>query len=88
MRNPSRLFNKNVESSKHSFNMATLTIVTCMDCKHSCLIRYGSNPIVADCHKKPQPGNDRFPYQREVAGARRTCCMHHHTDEAKQIEQR
>ena len=68
--------------------MATVNIITCMDCKHSHLIQYGCDPILAECFKKPQPGNDRFPYQREVARAKRTCSMHNHTEEVKQIEQR
>lgn len=68
--------------------MATVNIITCMDCKHSHLIQYGCNPILAECHQKPQPGNDRFPYQREVARAKRTCSMHKHTNEVKEIERR
>ena len=62
--------------------------VCCMDCKHSCLMQYGNNPVLADCLQKPQPGNDRFPYQREVARAMRICAMHRHTDETKTIEKR
>ena len=60
--------------------------VTCMDCLHSALMQYGCNPILADCHEKPQPGNERFPYQREVARAIRICPLHKHTDKEKVIE--
>lgn len=63
-------------------------LVCCMDCQHSRLMRYGSNPVLAECRKKPQPGNDRFPYQREVARPLRQCGLYKHTDEPKEIEQR
>ena len=62
--------------------------VCCMDCLHSKLMRYDNNPVLAECHRKPQPGNERFPYQREVARPLRQCAMHKHTDEPKEIEQR
>ena len=63
-------------------------LVCCMDCLYSRLMRYGSNPVLAECLKKPQPGNERFPYQREVARPLRQCGMHSHTDDPKEIEQR
>lgn len=62
--------------------------VCCMDCLFSYLLQYGNNPVLADCHQKPQPGNDRFPYQREVARAKRICKLHSHTDQVKVIEKR
>ena len=62
--------------------------VCCMDCLYSRLIQYGNNPILADCHKQPQAGNDRFPYQREVARTMRICRMYKYTDEVKEIEKR
>ena len=42
---------------------------TCRYCLYASLIRYGNNPIIAECHKKPQPGNDKFPYERMVASS-------------------
>lgn len=63
-------------------------LVSCMDCLHSTLMRYGSNPVLAECMKKPQPGNERFPYQREVARPLRQCSQHRHTDETKEVKQR
>lgn len=62
--------------------------VCCMDCRHARLIRYGTNPVLAECHEKPNPGNGRFPYQREVARPMRICAMHSHDGQPKQIEQR
>lgn len=62
--------------------------VDCMDCIHSRLIRYGLNPILAECRQKPQPGNERFPYVREVARAIKVCSLHKHTDEVKTVETR
>ena len=64
------------------------TPVSCMDCRYSCLIQYGDNPILAECMKKPQPDNRLFPYQREVARSMRICAMHRHTDEVKRIQKR
>lgn len=61
-------------------------IVCCMDCLHSRLFRYGCNPILAECLQNPQPGNERFPYQREVARALRTCKPYEHTDKVKDVE--
>lgn len=42
-------------------------LCSCMTCKHSMLHRYGSNPVLAACEKKPQPGNAKFPYEVMVA---------------------
>lgn len=61
-------------------------LVCCMDCAYSRLIQYSNNPIVADCICKPQPGNDKFPYVREVARPLRQCDDHRHTDEVKNVE--
>ena len=63
-------------------------VVCCMDCLWAGLIRYGSNPVLAECHKKPTPESARFPYQREVASARWICPMWRHDGRVKEIEQR
>lgn len=47
--------------------------VCCLNCLHAHLHRYGNNPILAACHKQPQPGNERFPYKVEVAWPLRWC---------------
>lgn len=64
--------------------------VNCMNCLHAMLMQYGRHdPVLADCTKQPQPGNDRFPYVREVAGVPRRCAMHTWQNEAeKTIQQR
>lgn len=40
---------------------------TCTNCKHSRLLQYGSNPVIAECCARPQPSNELFPYERMVA---------------------
>ena len=69
--------------------MAT-TIKTCLcsNCLHANLIRYSQNPLLAECKEKPQPGNERFPYEREVANAPRQCGMWKLDPKPKDVEQR
>ena len=66
----------------------TVKICFCNNCLHANLIRYSQNPVIAECHEKPQPGNDRFPYEREVANAPRQCCKWSLDPKPKQVEQR
>lgn len=47
--------------------------VRCNTCLHAHLHRYDSNPILAACHAKPQPDNERFPFEIEVASILRLC---------------
>ena len=63
-------------------------LVRCVTCVHGPLHRYGSNPILASCLKKPQEHNERFPYQVEVANCLRSCSMHAEATEVKEVEQR
>ena len=69
-------------------NNSNKEVVCCMDCFWSNLHRYGNNPILAQCTQKPNPGNDRFPYQVEVASAKRVCRDHKHHEGEKFIQQR
>ena len=62
--------------------------VTCLTCKHSGLHRYDSNPILAACHKKPQPDNDRFPFAVDVVSTLRLCNDYDKAVGEKTIEQR
>ena len=55
----------------------------CKDCRWAELLQYGNDPLLAECRRKPQPGNVRFPYEREVARAIRTCAMYEYEDEAR-----
>ena len=48
-------------------------LCSCMTCAHSMLHRYGSNPILAACLQKPQPGNAKFPYEVMVASTVLVC---------------
>jgi hypothetical protein len=63
-------------------------VVSCMDCFWANLHRYGSNPILAQCTRKPNPGNPMFPYRVEVASARWICPLYKHQDGEKFIQQR
>jgi len=67
---------------------ANTEVVNCMDCEWSNLHRYGSNPILAQCTVRPNPGNERFPYRVMVASARWICPDHRHHDGEKFIQQR
>ena len=69
--------------------MATsIKIVFCNNCLRAHLLRYSQNPLLAECREKPQPGNDRFPYEREVADAPRQCGMWRLDPNPKEVEQR
>lgn len=63
-------------------------VVCCLDCFWANLFRYGTNPILAQCTKKPNDGNPRFPYQVEVASARWICPLYVRQDGDKFIQQR
>lgn len=73
---------KNISSKKR--------IVTCADCIHAQLLQYDAprEPLLAQCHDKPQPGNLRFPYQVEVARCLRLCPSWKHDESEKVIEHR
>jgi len=63
-------------------------VVCCMDCLRAKLIQYGNDPVLAECTKRPNPDNDRFPYQREVASARWICPTWKRDDQVKSVEKR
>lgn len=63
-------------------------VVCCMDCLWANLIRYGNDPIIAECHKRPDPDNEKFPYERQVASARWICPIYKHNDKEKSVEKR
>lgn len=64
------------------------TICDCTDCLWANLVQYEGprEPLLAECTKKPQPYSPRFPYQVEVARAKKLCPMYVHTDEVKTIQ--
>lgn len=51
-------------------------VVCCMDCFWANLIQYSNNPVLAECRKKPNMYNEKFPYQVEVASTRWICPMY------------
>ena len=63
-------------------------VVCCRDCLWSHLIQYGNNPVLAECHKKPIPDNEKFPYERMVASTRWICPTWKKDDKMKEIEKR
>lgn len=69
--------------------MEKTDIVCCEECFFANLIQYGNDPLLAECRRKPQDMNERFPYQVEVARHGRLCRMHKHQDRAeKTVQQR
>ena len=63
------------------------TIKCCGNCMHSALLQYDSNPVLADCLIQPT-GDDKFPYERDVASRAKECTMHKLELNNKQIEHR
>jgi len=58
----------------------------CKTCLHSQLLQYGNNPLLADCHKKPQQGNEMFPYERMVASCIFICPTYKEDPESEKKE--
>lgn len=63
-------------------------LVCCLNCLHAHLHRYDSNPVLAECHQKPQTFNERFPFRIEVARPMRYCACWTLDPNPKDIEQR
>lgn len=63
-------------------------ICDCTDCLWANLVQYEGpqEPLLAECTKKPQLYNTRFPYQVEVARAKLLCPLYRHTDEVKTVQ--
>lgn len=71
-----------------SSTWSAANLVSCINCLHAQLHRYDSNPILASCHCKPQPNNERFPYVVEVAAPLRKCKNWALDPRKKEVEQR
>ncbi len=67
---------------------ASKKLVSCLNCLHADLHRYGCNPILASCKCKPQTYNKYFPYQVEVACFLRFCEYWRPDPDNKEVEQR
>lgn len=63
-------------------------VVSCMDCKWAHLLQYGSNPVLAECMRRPNRYNARFPYEVMVASARWICPTWKRDSQVKSIEKR
>ena len=76
--------NKTAKSSKAEAKRP----VCCRDCFWADLLRYGDNPVLADCRQKPTH-DGKFPFDRDVASTMKYCAMHEHQDEGeKSVQQR
>lgn len=62
--------------------------VSCKNCIHAKLHRYGNNPILAACECQPQPYDDKFPFAIEVACVMRNCRKWAYDPVEKEVEQR
>lgn len=74
-----------VSSTKQTANTK---LCSCMTCKHSMLHQYGSNPILAACGQKPQPGNAKFPYEVMVASTKWICPIWKQAEGEKWVQPR
>lgn len=79
-----------MKKSKHNNKKESIQpkpcVCDCTDCHWAQLVQYEGprEPLLAECTRKPQPYSDRFPYQVEVARAKKPCPYHHeHTDVVK-----
>ena len=61
---------------------------TCRTCLHAMLHRYDNNPILAACSQKPQPDNERFSFEVNVASTPRSCSLYKFDAKEKEVEQR
>ena len=79
----------NNNSTKEEEKINT-SICDCTDCCWAHLVQYDAprDPLLAECTKKPQPYSMRFPYEVEIARAKKKCPMYRHTDEVRTPELR
>lgn len=57
--------------------------VCCRNCEHAKLIRYGSNPILALCPKKP--AHNKYGWDVDVASSMKHCSMYDECQGEKEI---
>lgn len=55
-------------------------VACCMDCFWANLMQYGTNPVLAQCRRKPNTGDARFPYDVMVAMTKWICPMFKYQD--------
>ena len=75
-------------TSTQTSTQATPKVVCCLNCQHANLHRYGNDPILAACKCKPQPDNERFPYDVQVACHLRRCSDWKLDPVKKEVEKR
>lgn len=79
---------KSSKSAKMQKEHVNRSICDCTDCFWAHLVQYEGprEPLLAECTKKPQPYSPRFPYQVEIARAKKLCPMYLHTDAVRTPE--
>ena len=75
-------------SNTSSNTSSDKTPAICRTCLHAKLHRYDNNPLLAACQCKPQPDNERFPFEIELANTPRKCESYSFDPSEKEIEQR
>lgn len=73
----SSIYNKIVNKEEEKKNKE---VVCCLDCFWASLMQYGTNPVLAQCRKKPNVGNAKFPYEVMVAAAKWICPLWKYQD--------
>lgn len=66
----------------------TYKFVCCLNCLNAKLHRYDNDPILAACMCKPQPDNEKFPYDVQVACHLRSCSKWKLDPNKKEVEKR
>lgn len=81
---------KSSKSAKMQKEHVNRSICDCTDCFWAHLVQYDAprDPLLAECTKKPQAYNVHFPYEVQVARAKKLCPMYKHTDEVRTPELR
>lgn len=74
----------------HRKQLPASSLCDCTDCSWAHLVQYDAprDPLIAECTRKPQPYSLHFPYEVEVARAKKLCPMYRHTDETRTPELR
>lgn len=80
--------NSRYSTGVRSGDSSSKVLVCCRVCLHSVLFRYDNNPILAECHKKPNFGNEKFPFDVDVASTKRICRKFSASMVEKPVEQR
>lgn len=81
---------KTKSSKPTKLEQPNTAVCDCTDCRWANLVQYDAphDPLLAECTRKPQPYSAHFPYEVEIARAKKKCLMHEYTDEVRTPELR